>query len=134
MEAHTSMRKGTYYKTCDICGAHLDPGEKCECTESTEEARPATIKPGIQKISAFTVYDDGENVLFGALKSLSERLRQLRMDCPLCGSGRHPLKPSNMWIEGKNVHVLDESVDPPVIYYLGCRSCPICGKRLPRVK
>ena len=20
-----------YYKTCPACGAHLDPGEKCEC-------------------------------------------------------------------------------------------------------
>lgn len=127
------MKKGTYYKTCDICGAHLDPGEKCECTESAEEDRPATIKPGIQKISAFTD-DDGENVLFGALKSLSEQLRQLRMDCPLCGSGRHPLKPSNMWIEGKNVNLLDESAGPPVIYYLGYNYCPICHKPLPRVK
>ena len=21
----------TYYKTCEICGSNLDPGEKCEC-------------------------------------------------------------------------------------------------------
>lgn len=22
-----------YYKTCPECGAHLDPGEKCDCQE-----------------------------------------------------------------------------------------------------
>ena len=21
----------SYYRTCPVCGAHLDPGEKCEC-------------------------------------------------------------------------------------------------------
>ena len=24
--------KHTYYRTCPICGANLDPGEKCTCT------------------------------------------------------------------------------------------------------
>ncbi len=24
-----------YYNTCVSCGAHLDPGEKCDCEEST---------------------------------------------------------------------------------------------------
>ena len=23
--------KYTYYKTCECCGAHLDPAEKCDC-------------------------------------------------------------------------------------------------------
>lgn len=23
-----------YYRTCPHCGAHLDPGEKCDCFES----------------------------------------------------------------------------------------------------
>lgn len=23
-----------YYRTCPSCGAHLDPGEKCDCFES----------------------------------------------------------------------------------------------------
>ena len=27
----------SYYKTCPLCGAHLDPGEVCECKE---EAAP----------------------------------------------------------------------------------------------
>lgn len=25
--------KMAYYSTCTICGAHLDPGERCTCTE-----------------------------------------------------------------------------------------------------
>lgn len=26
-----------YYWTCPNCGAHLDPGEKCDCTENKKE-------------------------------------------------------------------------------------------------
>ena len=26
------MRR-TYYKTCDKCGANLDPGERCDCAK-----------------------------------------------------------------------------------------------------
>lgn len=28
-----------YFKTCEKCGAHLDPGEKCDCetSKNTEE-------------------------------------------------------------------------------------------------
>ena len=22
-----------YYNTCELCGANLDPGERCDCTE-----------------------------------------------------------------------------------------------------
>ena len=25
----------SYYKTCPLCGAHLDPGEVCECKKET---------------------------------------------------------------------------------------------------
>ena len=25
-----------YYETCDICGANLDPGERCDCQEKRE--------------------------------------------------------------------------------------------------
>ena len=32
------MKKHTYYKVCEYCGAHLDPGEKCDC--GGEEMRP----------------------------------------------------------------------------------------------
>lgn len=29
---------GTYYRTCPDCGAHLDPGEVCDCqTEEDDE-------------------------------------------------------------------------------------------------
>ena len=26
-----------YYTTCPYCGAHLDPGERCDCLDRTEE-------------------------------------------------------------------------------------------------
>lgn len=26
--------KRTYYTVCEYCGAHLDPGEKCDCRKS----------------------------------------------------------------------------------------------------
>lgn len=28
-----------YFRVCPYCGAHLDPGESCDCTE-IEEAAP----------------------------------------------------------------------------------------------
>lgn len=36
------------YKTCPICGAHLDPGEWCDCSQEEPEremAQPRTAKP-----------------------------------------------------------------------------------------
>lgn len=26
-----------YYKTCQLCGSNLDPGEKCDCEERGEK-------------------------------------------------------------------------------------------------
>lgn len=28
-----------YFNTCDFCGAHLDPNEKCDCRENREKQR-----------------------------------------------------------------------------------------------
>ena len=28
-----------YYRTCDRCGANLDPGEVCTCEQEEKEAR-----------------------------------------------------------------------------------------------
>ena len=28
------------YKTCPQCGAHLDPGERCDCRDKRSEAAP----------------------------------------------------------------------------------------------
>ena len=33
----------SYFKTCPLCGAHLDPGEVCECKR---EAVPGTANAG----------------------------------------------------------------------------------------
>lgn len=32
---------GAPYKTCPWCGAHLDHGERCECTTRAQEEREA---------------------------------------------------------------------------------------------
>lgn len=32
------MRKETY-KTCPYCGAHLDPGETCDCIEAVRDRK-----------------------------------------------------------------------------------------------
>ena len=31
----------TYYRTCPYCGAHLDPGERCDCREDEKTAADA---------------------------------------------------------------------------------------------
>ena len=28
----------SYYKTCPLCGCHLDPGEVCDCKDKEEAA------------------------------------------------------------------------------------------------
>lgn len=33
------MAKNTYYKTCPLCGANLDPGEMCDCKASLENPK-----------------------------------------------------------------------------------------------
>ena len=32
----------SYYRTCPICGANLDPGEICDCQDKKEAAQGAT--------------------------------------------------------------------------------------------
>lgn len=29
------MKKKHYFKTCPKCGAHLDPGERCDCEDES---------------------------------------------------------------------------------------------------
>ena len=35
----------SYYKTCPLCGAHLDPGESCDCTLTQVCAEARTVFP-----------------------------------------------------------------------------------------
>lgn len=32
-----------YYRECSLCGAHLDPGERCDCRE-TEKRPPPLLR------------------------------------------------------------------------------------------
>lgn len=41
-----------YYNICDLCGATLDPGEKCTCTE---EKRQAELKADVEKMVNATI-------------------------------------------------------------------------------
>lgn len=37
-----------YYRTCPYCGAHLDPGEHCDCQDenlSTQQAERKEVNP-----------------------------------------------------------------------------------------
>lgn len=31
-------QRKTYYETCSLCGANLDPGERCDCTKKGGDA------------------------------------------------------------------------------------------------
>lgn len=46
---HEAMRKEgkemPYYEPCPRCGANLDPGEKCDCKEVTENGRERQGEP-----------------------------------------------------------------------------------------
>lgn len=33
----------SYYRTCPYCGAHLDPGERCDCREGQSGANSQTF-------------------------------------------------------------------------------------------
>lgn len=43
-----------FYRTCPVCGAALDPGEKCDCTD--EKAQKEANDPKCQRPST-TVND-----------------------------------------------------------------------------
>lgn len=38
-----------YFKVCSLCGAHLDPGELCDCQETEKEAAPAATGTASRK-------------------------------------------------------------------------------------
>ena len=38
-----------YFRECPRCGAHLDPGEPCDCREVEKEAAPAATGPTSRK-------------------------------------------------------------------------------------
>jgi hypothetical protein len=49
-----------YYNVCIICGCHLDPGEKCECEEISEQNRRKFDE-------LITVGKDGQMIIGGLL-------------------------------------------------------------------
>lgn len=49
------------YKTCPDCGAHLDPGERCDCHKKIEAAPLARERPQIKE-SNFSLTRIGQKV------------------------------------------------------------------------
>ena len=43
----------SYYKTCPLWGAHLDPGEKCDCVSPKERTEGRQMKPNIQRLADY---------------------------------------------------------------------------------
>lgn len=41
------------YKTCPQCGAHLDPGERCDCQDTAKDAPDAPGTPSTKSGSHF---------------------------------------------------------------------------------
>lgn len=40
-----------YYHVCPSCGSHLDPGEKCDCTNIKKETNPVPRERPLPKVS-----------------------------------------------------------------------------------
>lgn len=38
-----------YNKICEMCGAHLDPGERCDCEQKEKPGKAATSTPAMVK-------------------------------------------------------------------------------------
>lgn len=41
-----------YYNTCEICGAHLDPGESCDCQRDTHPEDGQAVQKGYVSLLA----------------------------------------------------------------------------------
>ncbi len=49
-----------YYKTCPHCGAHLDPGERCDCQDEKEPPPAGTGKAAEDKPIFSSYHQSGE--------------------------------------------------------------------------
>ena len=59
----------SYFKACPHCGAHLDPGEVCDCRDNEEAPASAAnagegkVEKGLSdQISTSTITENGGNV------------------------------------------------------------------------
>lgn len=70
----------TYYRTCPHCGAHLDPGERCDCRDNEKTApRAANTQSGKREqdsqslVSATSVHETGQLVKGGGFGPVQAR-------------------------------------------------------------
>ena len=52
----------SYYKTCPHCGAHLDPGERCDCKDEKKPPPGGDRESDKVKITVTIVSPGGRNV------------------------------------------------------------------------
>lgn len=50
--------KHTYYTICPYCGAHLDPGERCDCPRASPGGHPYRNKTGAESAPVQIVHPD----------------------------------------------------------------------------
>lgn len=72
-----------YFRVCSLCGAHLDPGERCDCRE-TEKRPPRCYGNDLCKMDLSQEYQPSgcESRAQGGV-GMSNELRSLRMDLGL---------------------------------------------------
>lgn len=44
-----------YYRTCPDCGAHLDPGERCDCRDAKSAAPDAPTPETAEEIESMDI-------------------------------------------------------------------------------
>ncbi len=68
----------SFYITCPHCGAHLDPGERCDCQDKKEETAPRRGPGKRQEICSALFYhrDRGKS-------RLNDKNRYTGADCGL---------------------------------------------------
>ena len=60
--------KHTYFQVCPVCGAHLDPGERCDCQHETEHKECKTMKNYTSEYAKG--FQDGKRFIIDILKYL----------------------------------------------------------------
>lgn len=71
----------TYYRTCPKCGAHLDPGEKCDCEDAQ---RPGDTKPLPQPCKVCKDHKAGKPFAIRADNAALYKTSHIS-HCPYCG-------------------------------------------------
>ena len=83
----------SYFRTCPICGAHLDPGEACDClTVYTGYPGGTHVSMNIEagEIGHCSIYigKDEPSPGAGALTALEDRIKETALSATNTGDGK----------------------------------------------